>query len=78
MACENCTITGGKEGRGTEREGVEGKGEEKPGLVNPLNISKYPREPQLQQTLLEITNKSVNLIWLSSDYFQRILIKINC
>ena len=50
-------------------EGIKGKGEEKLGLVNPLNVSKYPCKPRLQQTLLAITNKSVNLLWLSSGYF---------
>lgn len=61
-----------------EGEGIKGKGEEKLDLVNPLDVSKDPCEPRLQQTLLEITNKSVNLLWLSSGYFYRILTKINC
>lgn len=49
-------------------EGIKGEGEEELDLVNPLNVSQYPCEPRLQQTLLEITDKSVNLVWLSSGY----------
>lgn len=54
-----------EEGKG---EGIKGKGEEKLDLVNPLNVSKCPCEPRLQHTLLETTNESVHLLWLSSGY----------